>query len=384
MTNERDLDTIERELLLELAGHRKRDEEDPHLKDVAELASRAMEEARARLTEKGLLEEDAKLSTDGVRLANTLNYPGIEQVEFPSASEFLKYLDPAQPHWGTGPDISWIFRGHGDARWYLQPSAWRGDGRALLRPSYEEIRRQYPPSGTARPSRYWEAAEWLLVNEFADTADALGLRVPGFVDLPLLRDVVFGDQRIWPNETSALAQHHGIPTSLLDFTWDGAVAAYFAAVQAREISEDFERCEPEDWQFAPRHLAVWALNIEEIPKGGLSVHRDIGLPLEHVELQIVPRADNSYLHAQSGLFLWYPVGPNLFDAYGRWPRLEDVIGSRRRHGSKPLRKLVVPFDQAAAIEQILWRRRITKAHLMPTFASVAEITMSKRRLFGTG
>ncbi len=67
----------------------------------------------------------------------------------------------------------------------------------------------------------------------------------------------------------------------------------------------------------------------------------------------------------------------------RFPTLEelipDIASSTSSAGLKLplLRKLTLPVDQAGALLKLLWRQKITRAHLMPTYDSVADSLLLK-------
>ena len=56
-----------------------------------------------------------------------------------------------------------------------------------------------------------------------------------------------------------LAQHHGIPTRLLDWTFRPTVAAYFAAYESQ-----VHRCNPDYSE--PEFMVVWAVRWKEVGK----------------------------------------------------------------------------------------------------------------------
>jgi hypothetical protein len=59
-------------------------------------------------------------------------------------------------------------------------------------------------------------------------------------------------------ETLAIAQHHGVPTRLLDITHDAFVAAFFAADDARDETK---------LRDVPR-FGVWAVDLSLVRQAG--------------------------------------------------------------------------------------------------------------------
>ena len=93
--------------------------------------------------------------------------------------------------------------------------------------------------------------EFRIIANFVKLSDSVGLKVPTesykFRSRDTKKDANFPPKEnieIW-----AIAQHHGIPTRLLDFSHNGLYATYFAAPDAF-VNKDFEG-----------DLAVWAVNI---------------------------------------------------------------------------------------------------------------------------
>lgn len=177
--------------------------------------------------------------------------PVIETINFSSASDFLAVLRRSNPRWKGKTDIDnrWVFRGQGDATWKLQPSAFRPQevGKETLLDKYIALlQRQYRNSNTdwlkwvglkAEAPQGLTAAEWnvrvgktaiqalahaKVVRDFVLLADSAGHRVRHPRVLWHLEDdqrsslhkLFSGTTKIHP--LFAIAQHHGVPTGLLD------------------------------------------------------------------------------------------------------------------------------------------------------------------------
>ncbi len=112
----------------------------------------------------------------------------------------------------------YMFRGHADARWRLQSTLDR------LLPVLRESDS--------------EAVERELVEQFVKSA------------LPSLAEIYDMDD----TAKRVIARHHGLPSSLIDFTMSPFVAAFFACHDTIHDSPS-----------APERIAIWALNRASIP-----------------------------------------------------------------------------------------------------------------------
>jgi hypothetical protein len=279
--------------------------------------------------------------------------PGVKDDRpYRTAKTFLAALDPTSERWTGG---TWIFRGHANATWELKPSGAR-EADAYAKCGFGLANKGRLPAWSVR--KFEQDA---LLADFARRLDEAGFTIP--VEPPKVRDIPASQptnaeplRRVFP--LMALAQHHRLPTLLLDWTRRPRFAAYFAAAGVVGHEGDPK---------LGTHLAVMALHLERAVAAVLAATTDEhGQPGDaFLELYQAPAGTNPNMRAQAGLFtLLSTTSDNCIE-----PFLAKYVAECG--DESPLQRLVLPHAEARKLLRLLSAEGIDGASMFPGADGVA-------------
>jgi hypothetical protein len=186
-----------------------------------------------------------------------------------------------------------------------------------------------PKLGRMTPRGTREEIERLLVDKFAREC------------VPFLE---FEPKDDW--DLLALAQHHGLPTRLLDWTHSSVAALWFAVRQPPELTEDGEK---------PEKGTVWVL-CADLEDFQLDTKATSPLDNKLRTLIVRPKAISRRIVAQSAVFTVHKLMDNrsnfiALDKYARY--------------KKKLMKLIVPPEAFPEIRKDLNMLNVNAASVFP-------------------
>lgn len=325
-----------------------------------------------------------------------------ETIKATTAEEFHDYLrlthyvrPEADYRWRHG----WLFRGQNSEAFSLTPSVWRTDDQSIItqllrlfmrKPAAEtdrkSIRALLPDGeifrGVEMAEHYIENAfqlycrtqiEISLIERLLEQSLLRGISMPDYVRVRefVNRHLGGGPQYfvnqltsksvdildrdflnvIHHNSLFALAQHHGVPTRLLDWTSNPYIAAFFAAESALGKTEG--------------NLAVFAAH-----ESTLHRHQILNFPF--------PRSDNPYLYAQRGELTIYS-GTSSFLLSGTYPSVDSLL-AQNSDWSTEIRpkKITLPVEKAAGLLKLLAvYEGVARDQLMPTLDNIVHVVKQR-------
>jgi len=293
-----------------------------------------------------------------------------ERLDYDTAGDFLAALSPQHALWGPEPR-DWCFRGQGRAEWKLSPSALRPGASLGYAPGAATA-----PAPTARAQLQ---AEYALLLDFMRAADSQGLPIPD--DSQTFRtpeewiarvapavELALTGRAYWPPSLflsiTALAQHHGVPTRLLDWSERSLIGAYFAASFGAQNSS------PPD-----ARVCVWALNFSYLARRWPDADA-------RVLIVTAPKASNPNLLAQSGVFTVARIRNVDPDEAPATTPLDEVIldGHDPSWGGPVIRQLTLPGAACPELLRRLHDEGVDAAAMFPGLDGAVQ-ALGERRLW---
>lgn len=316
-----------------------------------------------------------------------------ESVTDPSdtAEEFLQKLDLANDRWHE--QGFWIFRGQNNAEWELMPSLFRNWDEGT-RPGYEialieNFLRTVNLAHLPIPSNSLDYMSHTTKDSSGATKRYLQYKSRSERKQDRSQSYDFS------HVVFAIAQHSGIPTRLLDFTYDPLVAAYFAAeweglldsleLSSQHLGDYFKNMFHKSRNSLDEAMMAWdehstkvRTKLAELPAelpGKMAVWAISASGLDDTTLRILdhPYSEILNLSVQKGIFL---CETENYEVRGEsWRSFNDKLSQLVESGE--IYKLTLPCTERGNLLNLLRKKRISDVYLKPTYDSVAKAVVAE-------
>lgn len=317
------------------------------------------------------------------------------EIEHSSANKFLQHLiigegNEIDPLTGE-KSFPTVFRGErsNNPKFKLIPSILRENNTILTPPNLIEF-----------PKSHWYNemnGEGYLLNEFRSlkhfyqTANRNGMNLPTikiFEEEKIMNtenDLKNNLEKWLPDELSeiaGIAQHFGIPTRLLDWTFNPLTACYFAVSSAVENYYSYLRInknrKPKNDSFEfnnKEKIVVWALNVTAL-KSDFSTDANF-----NIKIVTPPYSRNPNLKAQNGLFTHVQFDISYTDLIKDRTPLDQLLAYSKKKRIF-LTKHLIPVSESNRLLQRLVELNQGASKLYPGFDGVSkEIKQRNMRAF---
>ena len=283
------------------------------------------------------------------------------------------------------PDIrkEFIFRGMSDENYNLCPSSLRKNSKLndfvdedfKVKLNGDVLDKTNNKIANTSLAEYQYLKEINTLVKFFENGDKLGLKIPinqDIRDLILHRDKERKIKHLWPDENYfeliSLAQHYGIPTRALDWSYDYKVALYFAVKDILTKNN-------------PKNGILWAFNYKSCE---IDCLKDFKKPYA-IKYYRPEYNSNPNLNAQKGLFTFIINNLDYITHESLDKLIDDNLSEnheiKKLNGNiKIFYKFIIPKTIKPDLLNELYLDGYSEEHLFPSYDGITKSIENRVKL----